>query len=91
MVKYVMEEVDSNYGIDPAVEDNEAIRMAATNGHLDVVKYLIEKVDETYGVDPAAMDNEAIRCAASNGHVDTVSCLMRLDSKYGIDRSIGRQ
>ena len=74
-----------------AAQDNYAIRYAAEYGHLDVVKYLMEGVDEKYGIDPASENNWTIQCAASNGHLDVVKYLMHLDSKYGIDQSIGRE
>ena len=89
VVKYLWEEVDSKYEIDPAAEDNFAIRWSASNGRLDVVKYLLEEVDTKYGIDPAAQNNEAIRCSAQEIRLDVVKYLMGLDSKYGIDRSIG--
>ena len=88
VVKYLMEEVDSRYGIDPAANGNDAIRLAVEYGHLDVVNYLVE-VDSKYGINPAANGNDAIRVAAQGGHLDVVKYLMGLDSKYGIDRSIG--
>ena len=91
VVKYLLEEVDEKFGIDPAAEDNRAIRSAAWNRHVAVVKYLMEQVDEKYGTHPAARDNRAIRDAASFEKLDVVKYLMNLDSKYGIDQSLGRQ
>ena len=86
VVKYLMEEADPKYGVNPASgNDNIAIRGAALNGHLDVVKYLIEEVDEKYGVDPAHLGNVTIGNAASNGHLDVIKYLMNLDSKYHVD------
>ena len=84
-----MEEVDSKYGIDLAAQNNEAIRCSAKQGHLDIVKYLMEEVDSKYGINPAAQNNYAIRRSAEQEHLDVVKYLMGLDSKYGIDRSIG--
>lgn len=78
--------LDSKYKIDPAARDDEAIRNAATNGHLDIVKYLMEEVGPEYGIDPAARDDEAIQLSAGDGHLDVVRYLIEeVDSKYRID------
>ena len=102
-MKYLIEEVDSKYGIDPAANDNAAIQLAARGnqllGHLNVVKYLMS-LDIKYGIDPAANDNEVIRqtirlatesAVNVEQDVEFVKYLMSLDSKYGIDRSAGQE
>ena len=58
MVKYLMS-LDSKYGIDPAAGDNQAIRFAASKGHLDVVKYRMS-LDPKYGIDPAAINSQVL-------------------------------
>ncbi len=58
--------------VDPAADDNYAIRYAAENGHLQVVNRLLQ--DER--VDPAAQDNDAICCAARYGHLQVVNRLL---------------
>ena len=85
----IVREIMKNGKCDPAANNNMAIRWSAKRGHLDVVRYLMEDVDSKYGIDPAAQDNVAIRWSAEAGHLDVVKYLMGLDSKYGIDRSIG--
>ncbi len=55
-------------------------------------------LDSKYEIDPAAGNNEAVRGAADEDGeywqicewVEVVEYLMELDSKYGIDRSIGQ-
>jgi hypothetical protein len=54
IVKYLL---SNDHDIDPAADDNEAIRRAVIHGHLNVVKYLIS----TVLIDPATEDNFAIR------------------------------
>ena len=60
-------------GVDAAARDNEAIRLAAFNGHLAVVERLLEAP----GVDAADRDNEAIRWASTNGHLAVVERLLQ--------------
>jgi len=57
--------------MDPAANDNYAIRFATAFGHLEVVKYLCSLP----GVNPAADDNCAIRYAAKKGHLEVVNFL----------------
>jgi sulfur relay (sulfurtransferase) DsrC/TusE family protein len=83
VVKYLMS-LPKEYGIDPAAENNYAIRYASENGHLSVVKYLIGLPKE-YKIDPAARDNYAIRYASANGHLDVVKYLISLPKEYKID------
>ena len=72
--------------IDPAVDGNYAIRMAAGNGHIKVVKCMLEKKEENprvYGsIDPAAGDNHAIRLASSNGHIEVVRYLLEKKAEH---------
>src|SRR6516162_4780564 len=66
--------------IDPAANNNVAIRWASERGCLEVVKLLLEKKEkkpELYGkIDPAANDNEAIREATLCGYVEVVKSLL---------------
>ena len=50
---------------------SQPFRVAAANGHSDLVSMLINK-----GADPSAQDNEAIRVASERGHRDVVSALL---------------
>jgi hypothetical protein len=58
--------------VDPAAENNWAIRNASANGHAGVVKLLF--ADQR--VDPAADNNFAIRTASSNGYAGVVKLLL---------------
>jgi ankyrin repeat protein len=58
---------------DPSADDNQAIRLAARNGHVAVVERLLQ--DER--VDPSAEGNYAVQFAAINGHVAVVERLLR--------------
>ena len=62
-------------GVDPSAEDDEAIRVAAENGHTEVVRRLLDD----NRVDPAAMDNYAIRVAAANNHPKVLELFLKLD------------
>ena len=70
-----MEYLISTDRIDPAAKDNEAIRKAASNGHLEVVEYLIS-LPKSYRINPAARNNYAIRF---NGHREVVDYLISTD------------
>ena len=59
-------------GVDPASDDNLAIRRASRNGHADVVRILLADPR----VDPSANDNDAIRWASCNGHTEVVRLLL---------------
>jgi ankyrin repeat protein len=48
--------------INLASNNNEAIRLASTAGHDEIVRLLLERP----GVNPSARDNEAIRLASLN-------------------------
>lgn len=58
--------------VNPAAKFNDAIRSAASDGHIKVVMMLLE--DER--VNPAATDNDAIRKAARYGCDEVVSVLL---------------
>jgi ankyrin repeat protein len=62
----------SDARIDPTVDENYAIRIAADRGHVDVVRVLLSDPR----VDPAAEHNHAIGFAAFNGHCDVVRVLL---------------
>ncbi|KAI9341182.1 ankyrin repeat-containing domain protein [Obelidium mucronatum] len=59
-------------GSDPSALDNEALRLAAENGHVDIVRLLMQ--DER--VDPSAYENVAVKWAKRNGHLDVVEVLL---------------
>ena len=65
--------------VDPAANDNWAIRMASFRGHVDVVRVLLADPR----VDPAANYNEAIREASYWGRVDVVQLLLT-DPRVGV-------
>jgi ankyrin repeat protein len=50
---------------------DEALRWAASDGHLDVVKYLVSK-----GANVHVRDDEALLYAAGNGHLQVVKYLV---------------
>ena len=62
-------------GVDPSVNNNEAIRKASENGHTEVVKVLL--ADNR--VDPSVRDNEAIREASYKDHSEIVKVLLADD------------
>ena len=61
--------------IDPGDCRNYAIRLASTNGHLEVVRLLFS--DKR--VDPSDCDNYAVRRASENGHLKIVRLLLEDD------------
>lgn len=61
--------------VNPATFDNDAIVMAASFGHVDVVDRLL--TDPMGRVDPAARQNLAIVGAAGNGHYAATERLLR--------------
>ena len=85
VVRYLCE-LPSDRGVDPKAQDNNAIRMAASHGHVDVVRYLCELPSDR-GVDPSVEDNDAICCAASERHTDVVRYLCELPPDQGVDPS----
>ena len=59
--------------IDPAANDNEAIQVAAQNGHTETVRMLLED----RRVDPTTGNNRAITMAAKRGHTEIVRELLK--------------
>ncbi len=57
-------------GADPKAHNSNALRWAATNGHLEIVKLLIPVSD------PKAGGSYALRLAAENGHLEIVKLLI---------------
>lgn len=55
--------------VDPAANENEAIRYASRYGHHEVVRLLL--ADSR--VDPAAIGNQAFQNASVNGRIDVAS------------------
>ena len=76
-------------GVDPSANGNYAVRLAAKQGHLDVVRYLCE-LPADRGVDPSANDNCAVRWASKEGRLDVVRYLCELPADRGVDRSAVR-
>jgi hypothetical protein len=73
--------------VDPAAENNWAIRNTSFYGHASVVKLLLADLR----VDPAAINNDAIRDASDNGHAGVVKLLMadpRVDPAAGTNYAI---
>ena len=67
--------------VDVSYNNNNALRLAARKGHLEVVKYLAtlqNPVTGDYRVDVSANDNFALRLAALNGHLEVVKYLSTL-------------
>jgi hypothetical protein len=58
--------------VNPAANDNAALRCAAANGHARVVELLLS--DER--VDPTAAEHDALSFAAQNGHAAVVEVLL---------------
>ena len=65
--------------VDPTVEDNLAIKLAAAWGRTDLVQALLSS-----GCDPTAEDCAAIRWAAEHGHVEIVSILAELSDPAAV-------
>ncbi len=59
--------------VDPTINDNEPIRMAAMKGSFHAVRVLLK--DKR--VDPTALHNSPIRWAAIEGHTDIVGLLLQ--------------
>ena len=85
-----MELLLQDTGVDPAADDNCAIRLASENGHTSVVELLLQDTR----VDPAAADNNAIQLASRNGHTSVVQLLLEdtrvdpaADDNYAIRRA----
>ena len=71
-------------GAVPGVHNNVAMRLAAENGHLQLVQYLCSLPTE-HGVDPSANNTLAVRCAAANGHLQVVQYMCSLPMHRGVD------
>ena len=69
IVKLLLED----YRVNPADDNNWAIKGASANGHFNVVKLLLE--DKR--VNPAIDKNYAIIWASDNGHYNVVKLLLR--------------
>jgi ankyrin repeat protein len=69
IVSWLMKKTNLN----PAANENEAIRSASSYGQLKVVQLLLKD----HRVDPASVDSEAIRLAARNGHLSVVKQLLK--------------
>ncbi|KAI9353917.1 ankyrin repeat-containing domain protein [Obelidium mucronatum] len=59
-------------GVDPAANDNLAIREASEQGHVEIVRLLLD----TEKVNPAAQENAPIRSSAEKGHAEVVRLLL---------------
>ncbi len=60
-------------GADPSYNYNWALRLAAHNGHKEIVELLLN--DKR--VDPSPLDNMTIRMASRYGHVEVVKILLK--------------
>jgi len=56
--------------VDPKGSDSEALRLAALNGHLEVMQFLLPHAN------PKAYGSQAFRVAAGNGHLEIVKFLL---------------
>ena len=73
--------------VDPSANNNDAIRCASWNGHVEVVKLLLNDPR----ADPSANNNYAICLASRGGHVDVVELLLddpRIDPSDDNNRAI---
>lgn len=68
--------------VDPTADNNTPLRLAATNGHLQVVELLLTYPD----VDITAHDNDAFIGAAANGHINIVCHLSFLSFGFPTTR-----
>lgn len=59
--------------VNPASDNNQAIRNASVSGHLNVVNRLLQDPR----VNPTIYDNEAVKLAYRNGHQDVVNRLLQ--------------
>ena len=64
-------------GADIHAKNDEALRCAAENGHLEVVRYLVSQ-----GADIHACDEEALRWSAQRGYLQVVSYLISKGANY---------
>ena len=59
-------------GIDPSMNDDEAIQLASFHGHTEIVEYLLDDIR----VNPCANYNYAIRTACMDNSIDIVRVLL---------------
>ena len=62
-------------GADIHANNEEALRVASSNGHIDIVKYLVD-----LGADIHANNDEAVNLANRYGYHDVVKYLVSLGS-----------
>jgi ankyrin repeat protein len=74
-------------GVDPAADDNLALRFASKNGYTEIVRLLIE-LPLDRGVDPAIYNNLSIRMASHNGHTEVVRILLDLPAERGVNPTV---
>lgn len=85
----IVEKMLKDTDIDPSDRGDEAIRLAALNGHVAIVKLLLSDSR----VNPCARDNCAFRWAASKGHAEVVVLLLsdpRIDPAAGRNSALKR-
>lgn len=62
----------TNDNIDPAIDNNNAIKIASKKGYIDIVKNLLA----TNNINPAVLNNYPIRTSAENNHIDVLKILL---------------
>ena len=67
-------------GVDIHANDDDALCMAAGNGHLEVIKYLLKQ-----GANIHAYDDNALRQASGNGHLEVVKYLIEKGANVHAD------
>ncbi|KAJ3316394.1 hypothetical protein HDU76_001838 [Blyttiomyces sp. JEL0837] len=67
-------------GIDFNFENQYPIRVAASNGHAEVVSALLNTCTIARNVNPAAQDNQAFIVACQNNHLDVVKILSKMET-----------
>ena len=68
----ITDNINIQFGANPALNDSAALRLAAANGRTEMVKMLLEDGR----VDPTAKHNYALRWAVTNGHMETTRLLL---------------
>ena len=66
----------SDARVDPAADNNGAIRLAASCIHSEDSLAMVNRLLDDHRVNPAADDNNAIRMAAQSGRLDVVERLL---------------
>jgi ankyrin repeat protein len=72
--------------VNPAANENAALRIASENGLTDIVQLLLERPE----VNPGALNNEALMDATRNGHTDIVRLLLahpKFNPSVGVDQA----